>query len=65
MVSCSEGHLRIDDDVIFRFGDILVESAVDHTSVSDNDGLEEILFPFLVPVLVFRFGICISNIRIG
>ena len=55
MVSGTESHLRIDDDVVFGLRVILVEGTVNHAAVVDDDGLEEILFPFLVPVLVFRF----------
>ena len=31
-----------------------MEGTVNHAAVVDDDRLEEILFPFLVPVLVFR-----------
>ena len=54
MVSGTESHLRIDDDVVFGLRVILVEGTVNHAAVVDDDGLKEILFPFLVPVLVFR-----------
>ena len=43
VVPCAECHLRIDDDVIFCLWDIVVKSAVNDTTVSDNDGLEEVL----------------------
>lgn len=52
----TESHLGIDDNVVFSFGNIGMEGAVNHAAVFDDDGLEEILFPFFVPVLVFRFA---------
>ena len=36
-------------------GYIFVECTVNHTTVTDDDGLEEILFPFFIPVFIFRF----------
>ena len=46
----AECHLRIDDDVIFSLGNIIVESAVDDTAVSDDDGLEAPLIESLQEV---------------
>ena len=54
MVSRAERHLRIDNDVILSLRVVGMESAVDNAAVADYYGLEKILFPFLVPVLVFR-----------
>ena len=65
MVSRAECHLRIDDDVIFSLGNIIVESAVDDTAVSDDDGLEEVLFPFFVPVFIFGFHITVFYLCVG
>ena len=65
VVPCAECHLRIDDDVIFCLWDIVVKSAVNDTTVSDNDGLEEVLLPFLVPVFVFGFYEIIFYLCIG
>ena len=64
-MSGSESHLRIDDNVIFSTRIIVVECTVYHAAVVDDDRLEKILFPFLVPVFVFRFGNGISDFRIG
>ena len=65
MVSGTESHLRIDDDVVFGLRVILVEGTVNHAAVVDDDGLEEILFPFLVPVLVFRLCDGITDACVG
>ena len=65
VVSCSEGHLRIDDNVVFCLRYIVVEGAVDDATVTDDDGLEEVLFPFFVPVLVFCFLISIGRGSVG
>lgn len=35
----------------------MVEGAVDDAAVAYHDGLEEVLLPLLVPVLVFGFGV--------
>ena len=64
VVSCAECHLRVDDDVIFSLRDIMMKCTVDDTTVANDDGLEEILFPFLVPVFVFGFLISIFHLRI-
>lgn len=65
VMSRSECHLRIDDDVVFRLRHVVVESAVDDTAVADDDGLEKVLLPFFVPVLVFGFRIGIGNGGVG
>ena len=37
---------------------------MDNTSVVDHNRLKEILFPFFVPVFVFRFNVRIGDFRI-
>ena len=61
MVSCTECHLRINHDVVFSLRVVFVEGTVNYTAVVDDDGLEEILFPFFVPVFVFRFRDGVGN----
>ena len=51
----------IDEYFVFRLWSIFVEGAVDAASVTDYDGLEEILFPLFVPVLIFCFLDFIGN----
>ena len=65
MMSRAESHLRIDNDIISCLGYIFMEGTMDNTSVVDHNRLKEILFPFLVPVLVFCFGKCVGDFRIG
>ena len=55
-MSCAESHLWIDDNVILCLGNIVVESTVDDTAVTNHNRLEEILFPFLIPVFIFGTG---------
>ena len=64
-MSSSESHLRIDYNIVFCFRNILMKCTVDYTTVFYHDRLEKILFPFLVPVFVFRFGNGISNLGVG
>ena len=65
MMSRAESHLRIDNDIISCLGYIFMEGTMDNTSVIDHNRLKEIFFPFFVPVFVFRFNVCISDLRIG
>ena len=65
MMSSSESHLRIDYNIIFSLWVVMMEGAVYHAAVFYHDRLEKILFPFLVPVFVFRFGNGISNLGVG
>lgn len=62
VVACAEGHLRVYGDVIFSFRNIVVEGAVYYTAVADDDGLEEIAFPFFVPISVFGFEIIVADV---
>ena len=64
-MSGSESHLRIDYNIIFSLRVVMMKGAVYHAAVFYYDRLEKILFPFLVPVFVFRFGNGISNLGIG
>ena len=54
MVARAECHLRIDDDVVVSLWVVLVEGAVYDAAAIHHDGLEEVLFPLLVPVLVLH-----------
>ena len=60
-MSGAERHLRINHNVIFCLRIVLVEGAVNYASVTDDNGLEKVLFPFFIPVFVFRFGDCIRK----
>ena len=64
MMSRAESHLRIDNDIISCLGYIFMEGTMDNTSVVDHNRLKEILFPFFVPVFVFRFNVRIGDFRI-
>ena len=65
MMSCAESHLRVYYNIIFCFRNIMVECTVNYTPVSDNNRLEEILFPFFIPVLVFCLSVSIGDLCIG
>ena len=65
MMSCAECHLWVDYNIVFRFGHICMECTVNHATVSDYYWLEEVLFPFLVPVLILCLYIAVSDLRIG
>ena len=54
VMSRAESHLGVDDDVVVGLGVVLVEGAVDDTAAVHHDGLEEVLLPLLVPVLVLH-----------
>ena len=58
-MSRSKRHLRIDFDGIFRFGHVGVEGGRDNTARmvgrSDEQGLEVVFLPLLVPVFVLHF----------
>ena len=57
VMSCAEGHLRIDDDVEVSLRVVLVEGAVDDATAVYHDGFEEVLLPLLVPILILHlFG---------
>src|SRR5574344_468852 len=57
MMSCSESHLRIYKNLILSFWSIIMECTVYAASVINNDRLEIILFPLLIPVLI----LCMNN----
>ena len=50
----AKGHLGVDDDVVVGLGVVLVEGAVDDAAAVYHDGLEEVLLPLLVPVLILH-----------
>ena len=64
MMPRSKGHLRIDDNVIFCLGNIMVESTMNDTAISNHDRLEKILFPFLIPVFVFSLCKSVFDLRV-
>ena len=64
MVSCTECHLRIDYNVIFRFWHIVMKGAVNYATITDYDWLEEVFLPFFIPVLIFGFYVVVSDFRI-
>lgn len=43
----------------------MVEGAVDDTAVAYHDGLEKVLLPLLVPVLVLGFGVAEVDSGVG
>ena len=65
MMACTECHLRVNDDIVFYLRNVVVKGAVNDTAVANDNGLEEILLPFLIPVFVFRFLISIFHLCIG
>lgn len=42
-----------------------LKGAVNNTAVANDDGLEEILFPLLVPILILRFYVRVSDVCVG
>ena len=67
MVPCAESHLRVNQNFILSLRGVFMERAVNAATVTDDDGLKEVLLPFLVPILVFGFfnGIFHSSVGQG
>ena len=61
VMTCAEGHLGIDDDIVGHLWYVVVEGAVDDATVAYHDGLKKILLPFFIPILVFGFYVAIGN----
>ena len=53
MVSCAKRHLRVNRDAVFSLRHIFVKRAGNDAASVDHERLEIILFPLLVPVLIF------------
>ena len=52
----AESHLRVNQNFILSLRGVFMERAVNAATVTDDDGLKEVLLPFFVPVLVFGTG---------
>ena len=63
MMPRSEGHLGIDDDVVFCLRMVGMERAVNDGTTINYNGLEEVALPLLVPVLVLQWTGCEGNRR--
>ena len=51
VITRTEGHLRIDDNLHRHLGAWLVEGCTDEASpIAEEDGLEVVLLPLLIPV---------------
>ena len=56
MITRTEGHLRIDDNLHRHLRAWLVEGRTDEASpIAEEDGLEVVLLPLLVPVDIGEF----------
>ena len=65
MMARAERHTRVDGDAILRLGHVVVERACHHTALADNERLEIVLLPLLVPVAVVRLRLLVGNGGIG
>ena len=57
VVAGAEGHAGVDDDLVAGVGGVGVEGAAHHYLIADDDGLEVVFLPFVVPVLAFYDGV--------